>query len=100
MTTDISASEKTFFGHPKALFILFFTEMWERFSFYGMKALLIFYLTKYHLFSDVNGNLQIGSYAALVYAVPVIGWVGGLMHQGMRCLTRLCACAPPCHAKS
>lgn len=65
--------EQTFFGHPKALFILFFTEMWERFSFYGMKALLIFYLTKYHLFSDDSGNLLIGSYAALVYAVPVIG---------------------------
>jgi POT family proton-dependent oligopeptide transporter len=47
--------------------------MWERFSFYGMKALLIFYLTRYHLFSDSNGNLLIGSYAALVYAVPVIG---------------------------
>lgn len=65
--------EKTFLGHPRGLFILFFTEMWERFSFYGMKALLIFYLTKYHLFSDSAGNLIIGSYAALVYAVPVIG---------------------------
>lgn len=65
--------QETFFGHPKGLFILFFTEMWERFSFYGMKALLIFYLTKYHLFSDESGNLLIGSYAALVYAVPVIG---------------------------
>lgn len=61
------------FGHPKGLFILFFTEMWERFSFYGMKALLIFYLTKYHLFADTAGNLLVGSYAALVYAVPVIG---------------------------
>jgi POT family proton-dependent oligopeptide transporter len=71
--TNTSAEEQTFFGHPKALFILFFTEMWERFSFYGMKALLIFYLTKYHLFSDDSGNLLIGSYAALVYAVPVIG---------------------------
>lgn len=68
-----SIEEQTLFGHPKALFILFFTEMWERFSFYGMKALLIFYLTKYHLFSDNSGNLLIGSYAALVYAVPVIG---------------------------
>ena len=47
--------------------------MWERFSFYGMKALLIFYLTKYLLFSDVDGNLLIGSYAALVYAIPVVG---------------------------
>ncbi|MGM8361501.1 peptide MFS transporter [Flavobacterium sp. ARAG 55.4] len=72
MTND-SVNKEDFFGHPKALFILFFTEMWERFSFYGMKALLIFYLTRYHLFTDVNGNLLIGSYAALVYAVPVIG---------------------------
>ena len=71
--TNTQTEEQTFFGHPKALFILFFTEMWERFSFYGMKALLIFYLTKYHLFSDDSGNLLIGSYAALVYAVPVIG---------------------------
>lgn len=72
MTND-SSNKKDFFGHPGALFILFFTEMWERFSFYGMKALLIFYLTRYHLFSDTSGNLLIGSYAALVYAVPVIG---------------------------
>jgi proton-dependent oligopeptide transporter, POT family len=71
--SKLTIEEKTFFGHPRALFILFFTEMWERFSFYGMKALLIFYLTRYHLFSDENGNMLIGSYAALVYAVPVIG---------------------------
>jgi len=71
--TNTSVNKEEFFGHPKALFILFFTEMWERFSFYGMKALLIFYLTRYHLFTDTNGNLLIGSYAALVYAVPVIG---------------------------
>jgi proton-dependent oligopeptide transporter, POT family len=73
MTKDLTPQEKTILGHPRALFILFFTEMWERFSFYGMKALLIFYLTKYHLFSDESGNLLIGSYAALVYAVPVVG---------------------------
>lgn len=71
--SDIVSQEKTFLGHPRGLFILFFTEMWERFSFYGMKALLIFYLTKYHLFSDSAGNLIIGCYAALVYAVPVLG---------------------------
>ena len=71
MSNSIS-QEKTFLGHPRGLFILFFTEMWERFSFYGMKALLIFYLTKYHLFTDDSGNLLVGSYAALVYAVPVL----------------------------
>jgi POT family proton-dependent oligopeptide transporter len=66
-------SEETIMGHPKGLFILFLTEMWERFSFYGMKALLIFYLVKYHLFGDEAGNLIVGSYAAMVYAMPVIG---------------------------
>jgi POT family proton-dependent oligopeptide transporter len=73
MSTAELQHQKQLFGQPIGLFILFFTEMWERFSFYGMKALLIFYLTKYHLFSDDAGNLLIGSYAALVYAVPVIG---------------------------
>ncbi|WP_338408836.1 oligopeptide:H+ symporter [uncultured Flavobacterium sp.] len=71
--TNTTLPQKEFLGHPRALFILFFTEMWERFSFYGMKALLIFYLTKYYLFSDDAGNLLIGSYAALVYAMPVVG---------------------------
>ncbi|MFM9825548.1 peptide MFS transporter [Flavobacterium sp.] len=73
MTTDTQLHTDNFFGHPRALFILFFTEMWERFSFYGMKALLIFYLTKYYFFSDEAGNLLVGSYAALVYAMPVVG---------------------------
>lgn len=72
-STKKKPEEQLLFGHPRGLFILFFTEMWERFSFYGMKALLIFYLTKYHLFTDIEGNLLIGSYAALVYAVPVVG---------------------------
>ena len=72
-TSKTLENQKEIFGQPVGLYILFFTEMWERFSFYGMKALLIFYLTKYHLFSDGSGNLLIGSYAALVYAVPVIG---------------------------
>jgi proton-dependent oligopeptide transporter, POT family len=68
-----NSEEKTFLGHPVGLYVLFFTEMWERFSFYGMKVLLIFYLVKYHLFADESGNLLVGSYAALVYALPVIG---------------------------
>lgn len=64
---------KTLLGHPVGLYILFLTEMWERFSFYGMKALLIFYLTKYHFFSDIEGNHIVGNYAALVYALPILG---------------------------
>lgn len=73
MSNTTGINKRELFGHPIGLYILFFTEMWERFSFYGMKALLIFYLTRYHLFNDNSGNLLVGSYAALVYAVPVIG---------------------------
>ncbi len=68
-----SLVSKEILGHPAGLFVLFATEMWERFSFYGMKALLIYYLVKYHLFTDEIGNYIVGSYAALVYALPVVG---------------------------
>ncbi len=73
MSPSLPNQQKTILGHPVGLYILFFTELWERFSFYGMKALLIFYLVKYHLFSDSAGNLLVGSYAAMVYAMPVLG---------------------------
>jgi POT family proton-dependent oligopeptide transporter len=69
-------------GHPPGLVMLFFTEMWERFSYYGMRALLIFYLTKHWLFSDDEAALTYGTYTALVYITPVIGgyladrWLG------------------------
>ena len=64
---------KTFFGHPRGLFVLFFAEMWERFSYYGMRALLIFYLTKHWLFSDEQSSIIYGAYTALVYITPVVG---------------------------
>jgi len=64
---------KTYFGHPPGLFVLFFTEMWERFSYYGMRALLIFYLTKHWLFADERASVIYGAYTALVYITPVIG---------------------------
>ena len=59
--------------HPKGLYILFFAEMWERFSYYGMRALLIFYLTKHFLFSDDQAFGIYGAYTTLVYVAPVIG---------------------------
>ncbi len=62
----------------------FTTELWERFSFYGMKFLLLLYLTKYHLFSDSNGLEVLGGYAALVYAMPVIGGLLADRYLGMR----------------
>lgn len=66
-------SAGTFLGHPKGLFVLFFAEMWERFSYYGMRALLIFYLTKHWLFSDGEAGVIYGAYTALVYITPVLG---------------------------
>ena len=63
----------TLLGHPKGLFILFFAEMWERFSYYGMRALLVLYLTKHFLMSDRESGLVYGAYTSLVYITPVIG---------------------------
>ena len=65
--------EPEFAGHPKGLYMLFFAEMWERFSYYGMRALLIFYLTKHWLFADDKANLIYGAYTSLVYITPVLG---------------------------
>jgi POT family proton-dependent oligopeptide transporter len=62
-----------FAGHPKGLYVLFFAEMWERFSYYGMRALLIFYLTKHWLFDDGKANLVYGAYTSLVFVTPVLG---------------------------
>ena len=67
------SSSRTFFGHPPGLFVLFFAEMWERFSYYGMRALLVFYLTKHWLFSDEKAGVIYGAYTALVYITPVLG---------------------------
>lgn len=58
---------------PKQIWMLFFTEMWERFSFYGMRALLILYMTHILLFPDKDANLQYGAYNALVYTMPLLG---------------------------
>lgn len=71
-----------FVGHPRGLFVLFYAEMWERFSYYGMRALLILYLTKFWLFSDGPSNMIYGAYTSLVYITPVLGgyladrWLG------------------------
>jgi proton-dependent oligopeptide transporter, POT family len=82
--TASSASPGEFLGHPKGLYVCFFTEMWERFSFYGMKALLLLYILKYHLFGDDAGYDLLGAYGGLVYAVPVIGGLLADRYLGMR----------------
>jgi len=62
-------------GHPREIWILFIVEMWERFSYYGMRSLLIFYMTKNFLFGDEKSYAVYGSYTALVYLTPVIGGI-------------------------
>ena len=60
-------------GHPPALFVLFFAEMWERFSFYGMRALLVLYMTKALQYVDGHAYGIFGAYAGFVYATPLVG---------------------------
>ena len=81
MSSDPSAQAKTsaedypqLFGHPTGLYTLFFAEMWERFSYYGMRALLLFYMIKGFLgYGDKDANAVYGAYTALVYMTPFFG---------------------------
>ena len=84
--TDGGALEprKTFLGHPRGLVILFFTEMWERFSYYGMRALLVLYLTQHFLFGPAEAQGIYAAYAALVYLMPVIGGMIADKYLGSR----------------
>jgi POT family proton-dependent oligopeptide transporter len=67
------SKKETWFGHPRQLARLFTTEMWERFGYYGMRALLTLYLTKHFLFSDQQATGLYGGYTALVYLTPLVG---------------------------
>jgi POT family proton-dependent oligopeptide transporter len=60
-------------GHPKGLYVLFMAEMWERFCYYGMRALLTLYLIKSLMKGDTEAFAVYGAYTALVYAAPVLG---------------------------
>lgn len=78
----IAARDKNWFGHPRGLSVLFLTEMWEMFSFFGMRALLVYYMTKHLDFGQEYASLVYGAYAAFVYFTPVFGgmvadrWLG------------------------
>ena len=80
MTTDVNVPSETFLGHPKGLFLLFMTEMWERFSYYGMRALLVLYAVA--ATNDLNPGLGWDNaqaltlyawYTGLVYFTPLFG---------------------------
>ena len=69
-TATLSNTQK---GHPKGLYVLFVTEMWERFSYYGMRALFVLFMTKALLFDKAYASDIYGSYTGLVYLTPLIG---------------------------
>jgi proton-dependent oligopeptide transporter, POT family len=69
----IMTEQKTGTGHPKGLYFLFFTEMWERFSYYGMRAFFILFLTKYLVMNNAEASNIYGSFTSLVYLTPLLG---------------------------
>ncbi|MDP1777459.1 MAG: MFS transporter, partial [Brevundimonas sp.] len=71
-------------NHPRGLIILFFAEMWERFSYYGMRGILIFYLTQHFLFDDATAASTYGSYTSLVYLLPLVGGILADRYIGTR----------------
>lgn len=76
------ATGKTWFGQPRGLTILFLTQMWELFSYYGMRTLLVYYMTRQLLFAQEKASLIYGTYTAMAYFTPIIGgaiadrWLG------------------------
>ncbi len=77
-------ANQTLLGHPKGLFYLFFAELWERFSFYGMRALLVLYMTKQLLYEDTMSFGIFAAYMSLVYFTPIIGGVLADNYLGYR----------------
>src|SRR3954447_24706929 len=64
--------QKTILGHPAGLFVLFFTEMWERFSYYGMRALLVLYMTDYLIKGAQTGTMNVFGFATLQRTIEAI----------------------------
>ena len=75
MSTPAGLSDKTWFGQPRGLTILFLTNMWELFSYYGMRTLLVYYMTKQLLFAQEKASFIYGTYTAMAYFTPIIGGV-------------------------
>ena len=79
---SIAVSEKSFLGQPRGLAVLFLTEMWEKFSFYGMRALLVYYMTTTLLIEQGRASIIYGLYTAVIYLTPIFGgmladrWLG------------------------
>src|SRR2546429_2964011 len=76
--------DKTWFGQPRGLTILFLTNMWELFSYYGMRTLLVFYMTKQLFFPQQKASLVYGGYVAAAYFSPLLGGVAAGRLLGKR----------------
>src|SRR6476661_5067669 len=71
MEQQAAVAEKK--GHPAGLYVLFATEFWERFSYYGMRAIFVLFMTDKHLFEKDYASNIYGSYTGLVYLTPLLG---------------------------
>ena len=67
--------DRGWFGHPRGLTVLFLTNMWEQFSYYGMRALLVYYMTKQLLLGQAQASFIYGTYTACAYFTPILGGV-------------------------
>ena len=76
--------ERTWFGQPRGLTILFLTNMWEQFSYYGMRALLVYYMTKQLMFAQGYSSFIYGAYTATAYFTPILGGVIADRYLGKR----------------
>ncbi|MEN3748413.1 peptide MFS transporter [Sphingomonas sp. HF-S3] len=70
-----AAADPTWFGQPRGLTVLFLTNMWEQFSYYGMRALLVYYMTKELLLAQGQASFIYGAYTACAYFTPIVGGV-------------------------
>ena len=75
MTIAPAAGDRGWFGQPRGLTILFLTNMWEQFSYYGMRALLVYYMTRQLLIDQQTSSLIYGAYTSLAYFTPIVGGV-------------------------
>ncbi len=73
MDSPASTEERTILGHPSGLFVLFFAELWERFCYYGMRALLVFYVVDQFDKTQADASVSFGAFTALVYALGIFG---------------------------
>ena len=108
MNTSIADQTISQKGHPKGLYVLFATEFWERFSYYGMRAIFVLFMTNKLLFDKAYASNIYGSYTGLVYLTPLIGgyvadrywgnrksiFVGGILMALGQFIMFLCASLP------